>query len=382
MDRAVNFENHYDAARVRGDWEEARHWLQQGARAGDPFSCGQLGVWHLLGHVVNRNDRTGFQLVRGAARAGLPEARRLIATLYALGRGVKPNWEQAVDWLVRGARSGDPDPARQLAFLLPAALAGERRALLESAAKSGDVIAQRRLQRDGKVNAAPRMDWRRIRQGAARPARVRGAIKAVSESPKLHQREAALSPDVCDYLICIAAPFLSRARVNDPVRGTELVDDSRTNSFATLSLVESDVVTTGIDFMLARLLGQTPKNAEPASVLHYSPGEQFAPHFDFFDPKAPVHAAQIAAAGQRVMTCLVYLNNDYEGGATRFLDTGFEFRGEAGTALFWRNTDANGLPDRSTLHAGLPPTAGEKWLLSKWFRDRPYTQVRTATMVG
>ena len=34
------------------------------------------------------------------------------------------------------------------------------------------------------------------------------------------------------------------------------------------------------------------------------------------------------------------------------------------------NVDAAGQPDRRTLHAGLPPSAGEKWLLSQWFRDR------------
>jgi hypothetical protein len=34
------------------------------------------------------------------------------------------------------------------------------------------------------------------------------------------------------------------------------------------------------------------------------------------------------------------------------------------------NVDLVGNPDRSTLHAGLTPTQGEKWLLSQWIRDR------------
>jgi hypothetical protein len=30
--------------------------------------------------------------------------------------------------------------------------------------------------------------------------------------------------------------------------------------------------------------------------------------------------------------------------------------------------EPDGKVDRGTLHAGLPPTSGEKWLLSQWVR--------------
>src|SRR5690606_39882823 len=116
-------ERQYDAARLRGDWEAARQCLEGGAAAGDAFACGQLGLWHLLGHIVERDDAAGFRLVRAAARAGRSEARRLLATLYPRGRGVEENWAKAVDWLVRGAQLGDPDTTRQLAYLLPRSLA-------------------------------------------------------------------------------------------------------------------------------------------------------------------------------------------------------------------------------------------------------------------
>jgi hypothetical protein len=33
---------------------------------------------------------------------------------------------------------------------------------------------------------------------------------------------------------------------------------------------------------------------------------------------------------------------------------------------------AGGEPDTRTLHAGLTPTRGEKWLYSKWIRERQY----------
>ena len=44
-------------------------------------------------------------------------------------------------------------------------------------------------------------------------------------------------------------------------------------------------------------------------------------------------------------------------------------RGGRGDALVFFNLDEAGQPDPRTLHAGLAPTRGEKWLLSQWIRD-------------
>ena len=373
----ADFERRYGAARAREDLEEARRCLEQGANAGDPFACGQLGVWRLLGYLVDRDDADGFRLVKIAARAGEPEARRLLATLYARGRGVDASWTKAVEWLVRCAREGDANAIRQLAFLLPPALDAERRTLLGAAANAGDLAARRGLARLPTSDAPPtRIDWTKIKRVARRPDLPEGAVDVVRETPLIRMRHGVLSRDLCDYLICIAGPYLTRARVNDPERGAELVNETRTNTFANFWLLEGDVVTDSVDRMLARLVGAEPATGEPLSVLHYAPGEQFAPHFDYFDPAAPVHAAEIATGGQRILTCLVYLNAGYEGGATAFIDIGLGIRGERGAALFWRNAGADGAPDRMTRHAGLPPTSGEKWILSKWFRDRPQTHAR------
>ena len=74
--------------------------------------------------------------------------------------------------------------------------------------------------------------------------------------------------------------------------------------------------------------------------------------------------------GQRTVTFLIYLNDDYEGGATTFPRLDWSFKGKAGDALaFWNVTD--GHPDTRTLHAGTPTRNGVKWLFSKWVRDRP-----------
>jgi hypothetical protein len=99
-------------------------------------------------------------------------------------------------------------------------------------------------------------------------------------------------------------------------------------------------------------------------------GQEFLPHFDFLNPDFPGHARDLARSGQRIATFLVYLNEGYEGGETEFPKLGWRYKGRTGDALLFRNLDAAGEPDRQTFHAGLPPTQGEKWLLSQWLRER------------
>jgi hypothetical protein len=89
----------------------------------------------------------------------------------------------------------------------------------------------------------------------------------------------------------------------------------------------------------------------------------------------PQYADQVRMHGQRAATLLVYLNDAFEGGETDFPRAGVRYRGQTGDAILFHNVDEKGAVDPQTLHAGLPPTRGEKWLLSKWMRDRPIPQV-------
>jgi hypothetical protein len=116
---------------------------------------------------------------------------------------------------------------------------------------------------------------------------------------------------------------------------------------------------------IAALTGIAMNGMEPTSILHYAAGEEYQPHFDFLDPAVPAFATKIAASGQRFVTVLIYLNDDFEGGETEFPKIGYRYKGRKGDALMFRNIDRFGAPDRMTLHAGLPPTRGEKWLFAR-----------------
>jgi len=99
-------------------------------------------------------------------------------------------------------------------------------------------------------------------------------------------------------------------------------------------------------------------------------GDEITEHYDFVDPNVPGYKHEIASKGQRVVTFLVYLNDDYAGGTTELPEIGLSHKGRRGEALYFVNALPDGSADLRTLHAGRPPTHGEKWIVSQFMRNR------------
>jgi hypothetical protein len=146
---------------------------------------------------------------------------------------------------------------------------------------------------------------------------------------------------------------------------------ARTNSTAQFELVYMDLVLLLVRERLSDACGLPAAAMEVPQVLHYAVGQEFTPHLDYLHPELADQAADIAGGGQRAKTLLIYLNDGFEGGETDFPLLGLKFRGGKGDALMFTNILPGGAPDLRMRHAGLPPTAGEKWLFSQWVRDRP-----------
>jgi predicted 2-oxoglutarate/Fe(II)-dependent dioxygenase YbiX len=193
------------------------------------------------------------------------------------------------------------------------------------------------------------------------------------KSPRIHRRGGFLSPAIRAWIIARGAGRLSRARVFDPNAEGLLEEEARTNSAVAFRLAEMDVIMALVRLRIAATLEVGTGALEPPQVLHYEVGQRFEPHYDFFDPALPGHVQNLTGHGQRTSTFLIYLNDDFDGGETDFPILGQSHKAPAGGALWFYNTQASGTPDRRTLHAGLPPTRGEKWLLSQWVRERPRT---------
>ena len=144
----------------------------------------------------------------------------------------------------------------------------------------------------------------------------------------------------------------------------------RTNSAAGFDLIHADVVQAAVQYRMAAAVGIPVDHMEGPTVLHYAVGEQITNHYDFVNPRIPNYESEIAQRGQRIITFLVYLNDDYEGGETDFPELGLRYHGAKGHGLFFTNALPNGEPDLRMVHAGLPPKDNDKWLMSQFIRNR------------
>ena len=129
-----------------------------------------------------------------------------------------------------------------------------------------------------------------------------------------------------------------------------------------------DVAVRSLNERLARASGTDVEWGEPLHILRYAPGQEYKPHLD----------AIPNAQNQRNWTILVYLNDGYSGGETRFDLLNVEFRGAPGDALIFRNVDEQGRLDPRTRHAGVPVTGGVKWLATRWIRASAHDPWTTA----
>lgn len=323
---------------ANGDEAAALAWLGRAAKAGRVPAIIELGGRMATGLGAPAAPADGVRLLEFAAGAGSAEATRLLATLHAAGVGVAASLAAA--WRLLGAArsAGDPDAAQQMLLV--------------------------RLMTGADPNGWSEADWREWIDAMPRPA-------AISDQPRIGTVAGFASPELCAHLIAIAAPRIEPAGVIDRRSGLFGMDPSRTNGSAQVKLFDMSLPLLLLRARMIQLLDVAPSQCEPMNVLHYRPGQRFAPHHDYLDPTAPSFAAEIGRDGQRIATFLVYLNADYSGGETNFPLADISHRAAVGDALFFFNVGAEGEPDPMTLHEGCPTREGEKWVLSQWVRDRP-----------
>jgi prolyl 4-hydroxylase len=128
-----------------------------------------------------------------------------------------------------------------------------------------------------------------------------------------------------------------------------------------------------IEDKITGLLGIQPELGETIQGQRYAVGQQFKPHHDFFHTDQAYWPEMERSGGQRTWTAMVFLNAPEAGGQTAFPDAGIKVAPRPGNLLAWNNLDAKGEPNPSTLHQGCAVTAGAKYVITKWFRERPWS---------
>lgn len=135
----------------------------------------------------------------------------------------------------------------------------------------------------------------------------------------------------------------------------------------------SDSVIRMVERRLSDLLGIDLAWGEAVQGQRYHPGQEFQAHCDWFHTPADYWQTEVARGGQRSWTAMVYLNAVEEGGETLFPNLGLNFMPRPGWLLLWNNALPDGAPNEDTIHAALPVVRGVKYVITKWFRTRPWS---------
>ena len=310
-----------------GAREESDRWLKAAAANGEPEALFTLATREM--HTRSGCVAMAPRLADAAAKGSL-SAARLVGVLRAMAMGFPKDDAAATEALARRAAEGLDPARRELAALR----------LLQHKDDPGD----------GRLSLDP-----------PPPA----AARRIAASPDVVLYRGAVPLGVCAYVMEHAAPRLGPALVYDPQGGGMMRDPLRSSATASLGPLDLDLALVALNRRISALAGVADAQGEFLSVMRYRPGEQYRPHFDIIPP-----GPDFDRNGQRIKTALLYLNDGYEGGETAFLVPGLKVRGAPGDVLVFTNVSADGRGDPASRHAGLPVTSGEKWLASKWFRER------------
>jgi prolyl 4-hydroxylase len=316
-----------------GRFAEAMEALKGASFKGDLAAMTELAHRLLVGDRAPKTPKHALYLLQQAAKKGEARALARIAALTAGGAYLRQDWRQALQLLGRAAAAGDTAAQGQLACLQPA----------DAPPASWQDMAER----------VPVEDWLR----AAAQEQLHENVRRVPELAPL---------PVCSWLIARARGRLQPALVYDAVSHENQIHEMRTNTMALFDYSTLDVVQFLLQARMSLACGYPMQHFETPMVLHYEVGQQITPHFDFIDANAPDYSQQIREQGQRMITFLLYLNDDYEGGETTFPELGIVHRGEVGAGLYFVNAHADLTPNRRMLHTGSPPTRGEKWVVSQF----------------
>ncbi len=189
------------------------------------------------------------------------------------------------------------------------------------------------------------------------------------QNPRVVVFGGLLSDEECDAMVAAAGPRMARSETVVYETGGNEVNAARTSEGMFFGRGESELCAR-IEARIAALVHWPVENGEGLQVLHYRPGAEYKPHHDYFDPQQPGMAAVLQRGGQRVGTIVMYLNTPEAGGGTTFPDVGLEVAPIKGNAVFFSYDRPH--PVSRTLHGGAPVLRGEKWVATKWLREREF----------
>lgn len=194
-------------------------------------------------------------------------------------------------------------------------------------------------------------------------------FKTLNTDPFIGVQDDFLTLEECQYIVTVSQSNIKRALVENFQTSSE-----RTGAYHWLHYSENPRIQ-AIRDRLAAIVGMPASHAEAMQVIHYGTSEKYNPHFDAFDITTDAGISCCQNGGQRLVTCLIYLNTVTEGGGTSFPRLNIEVQPKPGRIIIFNNVDIRNQKDikQNSLHGGDSVIAGEKWACNIWFRESPIT---------
>lgn len=183
----------------------------------------------------------------------------------------------------------------------------------------------------------------------------------------LFLRRDFLPPATCAALIAL---------IDAGRRPSTISDDSGDAAFRTsetCDLAAALPLVAEVEAAIAAFTGLDPAHGEPLQGQRYAVGQEFKGHTDYFEPTGVDFQRFCGIAGNRTWTVMIYLNEPEAGGATRFRSIDKIVQPDTGKLVCWNNLRADGSPNPATIHQGMKVRSGVKYVITKWFRERPWT---------
>jgi prolyl 4-hydroxylase len=192
-----------------------------------------------------------------------------------------------------------------------------------------------------------------------------------SWAPRIFKIKQFLSEKECNLLLELAQKDKKLVPVKD-YKGPGL-----TTSVLAGKISFFDENTADIDWLTNRIsrLTHTPvEYGENLAVIKYEKGDFYMNAKEFLSMgQSDKIDNQISRHGNRMLVLMMFLNDDYTGGHIVFPHVSkLTLRMHRGDALLFHVTTPKAEIDTLVDHSGTPILSGEKWVATKWIREKKY----------
>lgn len=178
-----------------------------------------------------------------------------------------------------------------------------------------------------------------------------------------------LSNEECDTLAALIDTKLSRSQVTNPNSKDRTVSNFRTSL---THVFEKSHFIEALDKKICDATGIDKSKGEHIQGQKYNRNSYFKEHTDFFEPNSKEYELECSTGGNRTITFMIYLNDDFKGGNTYFNKLEFSVVPKKGRAVVWNSLHKDGSVNYNTSHEGSRIVSGKKYIITKWFRMKDY----------